>query len=289
MPEQSAHGHADGRPGPRRRPVGRPGAPPAPGRVARVGAVDEDLYAVLGVAPTSTPAEVEAAFLDRMKRWHPDRLPSALADVRAVATRLVARLTEARATLVDPARRRAYDDVLAGGTSTQDEEAQVERVLRAASDFQKAQVHLKRNDLAACEGRARGVDGDPTQPTTSPCSRVESQARGAGAGRAAKLIAKLDKAVSLGERCERAYLPRHVLKRAGQLPRAMADFRRSAELDPRNLDAVREVRLYTMRGGAPSVPPPKGRASVPPPKPSTSSRRRRPGGGGGLLGRLFKR
>lgn len=247
-------------------------------------AVDEDLYAVLGVAPTSTPAEVEAAFLDRMKRWHPDRLPSALADVRAVATRLVARLTEARATLVDPARRRAYDDVLAGGTSTQDEEAQVERVLRAASDFQKAQVHLKRNDLAACEEAVRAAwEGDPTQADyLALLTWVESQKPEAQAPDAlAKLIAKLDKAVSLGERCERAYFYRGMLlKRAGQLPRAMADFRRSAELDPRNLDAVREVRLYTMRGGAPSVPPPK---------PSTSKSPPPPAGGGGLLGRLFKR
>jgi lipopolysaccharide biosynthesis regulator YciM len=49
---------------------------------------------------------------------------------------------------------------------------------------------------------------------------------------------------------ERARLTRgQLLKRQGDTAAAYKDFRIVAARNPRNLDAVREVRLYRMRGG----------------------------------------
>jgi hypothetical protein len=62
---------------------------------------------------------------------------------------------------------------------------------------------------------------------------------------------------------------------------AMRDFRRSAELNPKNIDAAREVRLYTMRTSRPSMP-----AVKPPSEPPAGSPK---GDDRGLLGRLFKK
>ena len=78
-------------------------------------------------------------------------------------------------------------------------------------------------------------------------------------------IKLLDRAVGLSARCERAYFYRGQLhKRLGNAQLAMRDFRKAAELNPRNIDAVREVRLHEMRaqkGG--SVPPPASPSSPP--------------------------
>ena len=63
-------------------------------------------------------------------------------------------------------------------------------------------------------------------------------------------------------------------KKLGEIGPAIGDFRRAFELNPRNLDAQREVRLYEMRAQKDEAK--RQGDSKPPPKPS-------------LIGRLFKK
>jgi tetratricopeptide (TPR) repeat protein len=85
---------------------------------------------------------------------------------------------------------------------------------------------------------------------------------------------------------ERAYFWRGMLwKRIDESAKALKDFKKASELNPRNLDALREVRLHNIRGGQ-SKPPPgggSGGASRPGAKPAPSE------GLGGLFGKLFKK
>ena len=60
-------------------------------------------YALLGIAPTASPAEVKSAFRRRAKDLHPDRNPD------PGAKEAFHRLTAAYEVLSDPARRAAYD------------------------------------------------------------------------------------------------------------------------------------------------------------------------------------
>ena len=90
------------------------------------------------------------------------------------------------------------------------------------------------------------------------------------------LIKTLDDVVQKEPRFERALYYRGVLlKRAGRVDKAIRDFRMAAQLNPKNLDAIREVRLYEMRKrGGPGKGGPGGK------------------GGGeqdGLFGKFFKR
>ena len=93
----------------------------------------------------------------------------------------------------------------------------------------------------------------------------------------------LDKAIAMNTRCEKAYFWRGMLyKRLGKTELAARDFRKVGELNPRNIDAAREVRLHTMRAGASGVVQEgKTRDSSPPPP--------KAGEKPGLLGRLFKK
>ena len=101
----------------------------------------------------------------------------------------------------------------------------------------------------------------------------------------------LDKATSLSGRCEKAYYWRGMLyKRLGKNDMAAKDFRRVADLNPRNIDAAREVRLHQMRGGRGSTPPPQqARKSPVPPKPDDAPASKKGGPKSGLFGRLFKK
>jgi len=64
-----------------------------------------DLYAVLGVDPTATRAEIDRAFRALARRYHPDTR-SADADAEGDHLRT---LLDAHAILRDPERRAAYD------------------------------------------------------------------------------------------------------------------------------------------------------------------------------------
>jgi hypothetical protein len=105
-------------------------------------------------------------------------------------------------------------------------------------------------------------------------------------------IVMLDAAIATNPRLERAYFYRGMLyKRLGNQHAAARDFREAAELNPRNLDALREVRLFEMR---------RSRGSIPPPAPAEARRSNRPGAptqrpsapagkSDSLFGKLFKK
>jgi hypothetical protein len=63
-----------------------------------------DYYAVLGVSPTATEQEIDAAFRVLAKRWHPDRCGG-----DAEAAERFKRITAAHDVVGDPATRARYD------------------------------------------------------------------------------------------------------------------------------------------------------------------------------------
>jgi tetratricopeptide (TPR) repeat protein len=164
-----------------------------------------------------------------------------------------------------------------------DEQEQVARVVDAALEFQKAEILLKKNDLAGAERLvAHAVEVDPDQPEYLAllawiCALRRGDPPDLREGHTSThfddLVKILDGILAKEARFERALYYRGVLlKRGGRMEKAMRDFRLAAEINPKNLDAVREVRLYEMRkrsGPAPKDKPAEGQE--------------------GLFGKFFKR
>ncbi|RPA77260.1 DnaJ-domain-containing protein [Ascobolus immersus RN42] len=72
-----------------------------------------DYYAILGIQPNATPAEIRTAYKLAALRTHPDRLAHN-DPARATRTREFQRVNDAYYTLSDPGRRREYDRTRAG-------------------------------------------------------------------------------------------------------------------------------------------------------------------------------
>lgn len=226
-------------------------------------------YKLLSIDAAASLAEIQAGFLAAAKKYHPDKLPAGLADVKDAAAKVFAAVSEAHRTLIDAQRRKAYDHELATGKKASDERDEVERVLNASTDFQKAEVMLKRHDEAAALRYAQAAaEADPTQAEyLALYGWLVSMQDKAGLARGKEL---LDRAVSMDPDSDRAlYYRGTVQKRLGKLDEAIKDFRRAADLNEKNLDAVREVRLHDMRANA--------------------GRLKKDEGGGGLFGGLFKK
>ncbi len=197
--------------------------------------------------------------------------------------RVFAKLSEAFQVLNDPKKRADYKRLTdqGGGASSADDE-KVAKVVDAAMSFQKAEILLKKNDLAGAEQlAAAAVRGDPEQPEYLVLHIwIQAQRRGdpppLAEGKESThfddLIRTLDAVLAKEPRFERAlYYRGSLLKRSGRVDRAIRDFRLAADVNPKNIDAVREVRLHEMRkrGGKPA--------------PGATPE------GSGLLGKFFKR
>lgn len=214
-----------------------------------------NFYQVLGVEPGADPSVIQSAFLQLAKRWHPDRLPAALADLKPLATRIFARMTEAHQILTNPRNRAEYDKLSAGGGNSDDEQRKVQEVLRAASAFQKAEVLAKREDWAAALKVAeQAYQGDPNQAEYGALYAWVA-ARATENPNYEELIQILSRAVKMQRNNVRVRLYRAaVYKLAGQAQEAMRDYRVVSDLDPTNVEAQRELRLHRMRKE--SSPPP---------------------------------
>jgi serine/threonine protein kinase/tetratricopeptide (TPR) repeat protein len=267
-----------------------------------------DLFRVLYVPRTATTDQVQQAYFAGAKILHPDRLPAELQDLRPRVTRAFARFNEAYQTLSDAGRRAEYERALASGTTPAEDQEKIARVVDAAIEFQKAEVLVKKRDLEGAEVLLlRAVQADPEQPEylTLLCW-VQAIKRGDPPGMREgvsnthydDLIRTLDHVLQKEPQYERALFYRGVLlKKAGRPERSICDFRLAAELNPKNLDAVREVRLFEMRrrtgGGVVEPPAPRThspRGGVPAQKGGPETRSQTPASGtNGLWGKLFKK
>jgi len=118
------------------------------------------------------------------------------------------------------------------------------------------------------------VAKDPTPKATDECFICRGLAEADDRRNLIVLRGSLDAVLLKEPRFERALFYRgSLLKRCGRYDRAIRDFRLAAEINPKNIDAVREVRLYDMRKRGPGAAPTGTQPSEP----------------GGILGKFWKR
>jgi DnaJ-domain-containing protein 1 len=219
---------------------------------------DENYFEVLGITRTDPPDVARSAYFALAKVWHPDRLTGDMEDLREVVSRVFARMSEAFQTLSDPDKRAQYVDALDKGLTAKEEQAQVQQVIEATLEFQKAEVFLRRKDLPnALKAAERAYLGDPEQASHVALFAwiLAQQPEALQAATFNRSLSLLEEAIKLNARCEQAYFYRAMLnKQLGNSQSALRDFKTVVELNPRNIDATRELRLATMRGGKASPP-----------------------------------
>lgn len=222
----------------------------------RARTIDKETYfAMLGIDPAASNDVMQSSYFALAKQWHPDRLPAELADVKQDAGKVFARISEAFQTLSDPERRRQYVEVTKAGGGSPEEQEKVAKILEAHMEFQKAEILLKKNDLAgALSYAARAHGKDPDQSDYVALLAWLNATHGAAQiDQVATSVSELDRVLKEEPNHQKALFYRGtLLKRIGQDDRAVKDFRKLLELDPKHLDATREVRLHDMRKGGKS-------------------------------------
>lgn len=202
-----------------------------------------DLFARLALPETAGREEVKRAFLVIARQFHPDRFSSpAFADLQDAVRDFFAAMNEAYEVLGDDRRRAAYLAERRGAAAAHAEAARL--------DYLKAEACLRTRDFA----RARAF----LESAVRAHPRAEYQAALAFAwladparrdpARARSLLAEATKDPA----CDRAHYVAGLLARdEGDDAGAERCFRAAVKANPRNADAVRELRHVEARRGAP--------------------------------------
>ncbi|HEX3596806.1 MAG TPA: J domain-containing protein, partial [Polyangiaceae bacterium] len=220
-------------------------------RAERIGS--QNYYQILNVAQDSPTGTIQGAFFQLAKQWHPDRLGADFADLRDLAMRVFSRMSEAHQVLTNEEQRGEYERLMREGGAAPDEQDMVQRVLRAATAFQKAEVLARRGNLAEAERHAEiAVDNDPDQAEYAALyadllSQKPERSQSRNYEDVLKMVndARRIQPDNLKVRLYRA----RVLKRSGDGDAAHREFRGIVEQDAHNVEAAREVRLHEMRRG----------------------------------------
>lgn len=215
----------------------------AAGIAARAAAVDEeDYFQALGLDDGASVEAVRAAYFQLAKLWHPDRLPRALEGSREGVEKIFAHLTRAQRTLTD-------DDARRGWLTTRN--ARSAGPQRSRGDVVgDIELALQRRNFAFAEDEARKLSELDSEDAEAQALLAWAMARAGEAPedvlRAA--IIALDKAITNDRYCERAFYYRGMVsKKLGNVIAAFRDFSRTVQLNPKHVDAEREVRLMEMR------------------------------------------
>jgi curved DNA-binding protein CbpA len=264
-------------------------------RSERIGS--QNYYQILGIPRDAPTATIQGAFFQLAKQWHPDRLGADVADLRELAMRVFSRMSEAHQVLTNEEQRTEYERLMREGGAAPDEQEMVQKVLRAATAFQKAEVLVRRGNLEEAEKHAQlAVENDPDQPEYAALyadvlSQKPERTQSGNFTDVIKMVndARRAQPDNLKVRLYRA----RVLKRSGDADAAHREFRSIVEQDSHNVEAAREVRLHEMRRGKRSTDPRKlgadGRQTGRQTGPKGTGKGKGSPEAAGLFGKLFKR
>jgi hypothetical protein len=209
----------------------------------RAGTVeDEDPFVTLAVRDGAPVEEVRAAYIRLVKMWHPDRLAAELAPVRSEVGKIFTQMTHAHHELTDADARRAF---------------LAQRAERAALLTRPRRDVLRLVDMALAKKDWPFATDEAKKLLARDADDAEAHAvlawvaSSAGEGPESAVRAALpilDRSVNRDTDGVRAHFYRAMIhKRLGNVANAYRDFARVVALDPKHVDATREVRIYEMR------------------------------------------
>jgi tetratricopeptide (TPR) repeat protein len=249
---------------------------------------NQNYFEMLDIDREAKSNDARSKFYQLAKDWHPDRLPTELAPLREYVQVIFGYMSEAANTLGDESQRTKYVQTVREGGGTPATDRLMQTILDTAMEYERVLVMARRRDYdAALELMVKVLQIQRDDPEYNAMYAWLLMQKFPGQDAPLqKMLDAVDKALSAHDRHERANLLKaQILRRMGRGDESFEYYQKVAEINPRNVDAMREVRVATMRaqqsGPAPSRP---GKPKL---KTKGKGKKEAESGVGGLLGKMF--
>ena len=204
----------------------------------------------LGLTEQTDAGAVKIAYFKLAKLYHPDTLPpNAPPELERLKAEVFGYIGDAYRTLSDDKSRAEYIESLKGGAEGQ-EEVDVVAILQAEERFKKGTIFMKARKYAeavkifdeAIQLNADEAEFYAWRGYARFCAAEDKKAAQPEA------FKELQLAIKKNDRCAPAHYFLGVMAKAlGDAGGALKHFRRTVELQPDHIDAMREIRIATQK------------------------------------------
>jgi curved DNA-binding protein CbpA len=238
---------------------------------------NQNYFEMLEIDKDAKSADARNKFYSLAKEWHPDRLPKELSPVREFVQIIFSYMSEANTALSDDTARMAYVQTVREGGGTPATDRLMQSILDMAMEYERVLVMARRHQYD--EGlellkRILSVVKDEPDYHAMHAWLLMQKFSGKDAP-LQKMLESAEAAIALHANHEKAnMLKAQILRKLNRPADALEHFKKVADMNPNNIEAVREVRVATMRGATARA---KKRAEA------------ESGPVAGLLGKFFKK
>lgn len=210
-------------------------------------------HEILGVDIHADGDECKRVYLGFVKRFHPDRLPPQHSpESKQMSEMLFAKINEAYATLTDPDKRREF--LAALSLDSDGGEQKIQAHLEAELSIPQAKMALRRRHFRGALDLFRSIadvlksDGEVLADLTFSEMMSMVEAKEDVKAKLPAIRDRLKKAMEMKQDYAEAYYYRGVaFKLEGLEDKALADFDRALQMNPKLGEAASEARLLRMR------------------------------------------
>ncbi|MFL5350762.1 MAG: DnaJ domain-containing protein [Hyalangium sp.] len=204
----------------------------------------------LSLTDQADASAVKVAYFKLAKLYHPDTLPpGAPPELEKLKAEIFGYIGDAYRTLTDDKSRKDYLEQLKAGDSGK-EEVDVVAILQSEERFKKGMVFVKARKYAeAVSIFDEAIKLNPAEPEFQAwrgyarfCAATDKKAA------MAESFREIQGAIKKNDRCAPAhYFLGVIAKTLGDLSGAQKHFKRTVELQPDHIDALREIRMAAQK------------------------------------------
>ncbi|MFO0629400.1 MAG: DnaJ domain-containing protein [Polyangiales bacterium] len=202
-------------------------------------------YEMLDLKPSASQDEIRSAYTRLATQYHPDRAP--IPELKSLYTEIFALFNAAFGTLNNPKGREQYDESIAGGGGTPAAQKQVQAVLETVQDTHRAELMVKRRDWVEAEKILRRVVAVSPDDISANLMLAQCLLQIAPQQHFKDIVVMLRKVIDTTENNDKAHYLMGMALKTNNDKRAMGLFKMALEMNPNNVEALREVRLFEMR------------------------------------------
>jgi curved DNA-binding protein CbpA len=235
---------------------------------------NQNYFEMLEIDKDAKSADARNKFYSLAKEWHPDRLPQELSSLREFVQIIFSYMSEANNALSDEEQRMKYVQTVREGGGTPSTDRLMQQILDMAMEYERVLVMTRRHQyddaLELLKRILSVVKDEPDYHAMHAWLLMQKKEASLP-----KILESAEAALALHPQHEKANMMKaQILRKMNRPADALEHFKKVAEMNPNNIEAVREVRVATMRGTAARA---KKRAEA------------ESGPVSGLLGKLFKK
>lgn len=214
---------------------------------------NQNYFEMLELRKDTSGSDAKAKFLKLAKEWHPDRLPKELESLKASVQIIFGYMSEANTCLSNEEERLEYLKSVREGGGTPAAERLMERILDSAMQYERVMVFERKHEydkaLEVLKRILANTTDEPDYHAMHGWLLMQMFPNKPGVDAPfEEMLACFERAIELHVDHERAHQYKgQVLRRLGRGGEALTEFKKVVRLNPKNVEAAREVRIANMR------------------------------------------